>query len=213
MRRWMGIPVLLLFAGLLNASPEVSVIALFKDRAILKIDGVRVVLNVGEKTEQGLRLIRANSELAVIEVNGVSETLTVGTEISASFAPPPTREVQVFRDPNGMYFVTGSINGHISEFLIDTGASQMALNAVHAKRLGLNFRYEGDPTQVQTASGLVDAYLVKLKSVRVGDIEVKDVRAFVIDGVYPATVLLGMSFLERVDIQRTGEVLLIRKKY
>jgi aspartyl protease family protein len=205
--------VCLLFAGLLNASPEVSVIALFKDRAVLKVDGVRVVLNVGEKTELGLRLVRANSEQAVVEVNGVSETLTVGTEISASFAPPPAREVQVFRDSNGMYFVTGSINGHISEFLIDTGASQMALNAAQAKRLGLNFRYEGDPTQVQTASGLVNAYLVKLKSVRVGDIEVKDVRAFVIDGAYPATVLLGMSFLERVDLQRTGEVMLIRKKY
>ena len=205
--------VCLLFAGLLNASPEVSVIALFKDRAVLKVDGVRVVLNVGEKTEQGLRLVRANSEQAVVEVNGVSETLTVGTEISASFAPPPAREVQVFRDSNGMYFVTGSINGHISEFLIDTGASQMALNAAQAKRLGLNFRYEGDPTQVQTASGLVNAYLVKLKSVRVGDIEVKDVRAFVIDGAYPTTVLLGMSFLERVDLQRTGEVMLIRKKY
>jgi aspartyl protease family protein len=89
----------------------------------------------------------------------------------------------------------------------------MALNAAQAKRLGLNFRYEGDPTQVQTASGLVNAYLVKLKSVRVGDIEVKDVRAFVIDGAYPTTVLLGMSFLERVDLQRTGEVMLIRKKY
>lgn len=213
MRRGLVFLVVLLFAGLLNAGPEVSVIALFKDRAVLKIDGVRVVLNVGEKTEQGLRLVRANSEQAVIEVNGVSETLTVGTEISASFAPPPTREVQVFRNSNGMYLVTGSINGHISEFLIDTGASQMALNAAHAKRLGLNFRYEGDPTQVQTASGLVNAYLVKLKSVRVGDIEVKDVRAFVIDGAYPATVLLGMSFLERVDLQRTGEVLLIRKKY
>lgn len=213
MCRWISFLVLLLCAGLLNAGPEVSVIALGKDRAVLKIDGVRVVLNAGETTEQGLRLVRANSEQAVIEFNGVSETLTVSTEISASFAPPPAREVQVFRDPNGMYLVTGSINGHISELLIDTGASKMALNAAHAKRLGLNFRYEGEPMQVQTASGLVNAYLVKLKSVRVGDIEVKDVLAFVIDGAYPTTVLLGMSFLERVDLQRTGEVLLIRKKY
>lgn len=213
MYRWLGVPILLLGVGLLYAGPEVSVVALFKDRAVLTINGARVVLNTGERSEQGVRLVRADSEQAIIEINGISQTLTVGTEISASFEPPPSREVQVFRNSNGMYLVTGSINGHISEFLVDTGASQMALNAAQAKRLGINFRYEGEPTQVQTASGLANAYLVKLKSVRVGDIELKDVLAFVIDGAYPATILLGMSFLERVDLQRTGEVLFIRKKY
>lgn len=186
------------------AALDIVVVALFKDRAVLMNNGSRVVLNTGDTSDQGVRLIRANSEEAVVDVNGVAQTLTLGTEISASFAPPPEREVQIFRDAGGMYLVTGSINGHVIEFLVDTGASEVAMNAAQARRLGLNFRYEGEPRRVQTANGLANAYLLTLKAVRVGDIEVKNVRAFVIDGEYPVKVLLGMSFLERVDMHRTS---------
>lgn len=204
--------LMLLLSNTTQAGPDIAVVALFKDRVVLMIDRSRVVLNVGETSDQGVRLIRASSEEAVIEMNGITETLKVGTEISASFSPPPQREVQIFRDAGGMYLVTGSINGHVTDFLVDTGASQVAMNAAEARRLGLNFRFEGEPTQVQTANGLTHAYSITLKSVRVGDIELNNVGAFVIDGGYPKKILLGMSFLERVDMQRNANGLFIRKK-
>lgn len=195
------------------AALDIVVVALFKDKAIVTIDGTRRVLTPGEASPEGVRLISANSDEAVIEVNGQREKFALGSHIGSSFTAASSREVQIFPDAAGMYMTTGSIDGHLINFLVDTGATTIALNSSHAKRLGIDFRYTGKKGFVETASGVEEAYGVILRTVKVGEIEMRDVQATVIDGDFPSDVLLGMSFLGRVDMQRVGKTLTLRKKF
>jgi aspartyl protease family protein len=97
--------------------------------------------------------------------------------------------------------------------MVDTGASAVALNRSEASRLGISYLLEGDRIYVRTASGGSKAYAVKLDSVRLGDIMLRNVDAFVIDGDEPHTVLLGMSYLQRVNIKNDGQVMILEQKY
>lgn len=114
---------------------------------------------------------------------------------------------------HGMYSVAGSINKQPVKFLVDTGASSVAMNRDTAKRLGIDFRYKGTLGWANTANGPVKTYRVKLDSVRVGEIELTNIQGAVLDGASPREILLGMSFLNRVEMQREGELLLLRKKW
>jgi aspartyl protease family protein len=99
------------------------------------------------------------------------------------------------------------------DFLVDTGASSIAINANLARKLGINFRYEGEQGYSSTASGYARIYKLKLDSVQIGDIIVNNVEAAVLEGDFPATALLGMSFLNRVNMKRDGELLILEKKW
>ena len=105
------------------------------------------------------------------------------------------------------------INGLPVGFLVDTGASSVAMNAGEARRLGIDFRVDGDSTYVSTASGVARAYRVRLDRVKVGAIELRNVEALVVDGSSPTEVLLGMSFLQRLELMNQGDHLTLRRKY
>ena len=112
-----------------------------------------------------------------------------------------------------MFSTIGSINGYPVRFLVDTGATMVAMNGSQARRLGLDFEMEGELQWVTTASGLEKAYRITLDRVKVGDIELTNVDSAVLGGDFPTQVLLGMSFLGRLEMQRAGNLLELRKKY
>lgn len=203
-----------LLAVCVPAAPQkIVVVGLFKDRAVVVVDGKRRVLEVGEESPEGLTLVRADSEQAVIEIEGERRSYALGTHISSSFsAPPPQATVRVWPDAAGMYFVDGSIDGFSVRFLVDTGATLVAMNRNQARRLGIPYKLEGTEGLTTTASGTAKAYYVELDRVRVGDIELRDVQAAVIDGDHPQQVLLGNSVLNRLDMVRDGQVMELRKK-
>ncbi|RKZ35766.1 MAG: TIGR02281 family clan AA aspartic protease, partial [Gammaproteobacteria bacterium] len=146
--------------------------------------------------------------------NGKQDKYALGTRIGTTFAAPAKQPVvQIWPTSRGMYEVTGSINGYPVKFLVDTGATLIAMNAPQARRLGIDYRVVGEPGLSSTASGIAKTYAVKLDRVRVGDIQLKDVDAAVIDGNFPTEVLLGNSFLNRLDMKREGKALLLRKKF
>ncbi|MDX1512582.1 MAG: TIGR02281 family clan AA aspartic protease [Gammaproteobacteria bacterium] len=209
----------LLAVGALFCSPplpaveKVSIKGLFKDKAILVIDGKQRLLRTGETSPEGVTLVSANSKEAVIEIDGVQTARGLGAHIGSEFSGPETTAVRIWPTARNMYPVVGSINGYPVNFLVDTGATSIAMNSLEAKRLGIDFAVEGQPTISQTASGLAKAWIINLKRVKVGDIELTNVRAAVLEGNYPTQVLLGMSFLGRLDMRREGGVLELRKKY
>ena len=86
------------------------------------------------------------------------------------------------------------------------------MNRNEARRLGIDYLVEGDPGRARTASGVVNTYRIRLKSVRVGDITLRDVAASVVDGDFPADVLLGNTFLNRLELRREGKILELRKR-
>lgn len=185
---------------------------LFRDRAILDLDGVVRVLRVGETSPEGVKLLSADSREAVIEFNGETRRLVLGQHIRGAFsAPAPGASISITPDRGGMYLVPGSINGVPVRFLVDTGATLVAFNSEVAQRIGINFKLDGRPAQSRTASGIVRTWLVDLDRVRIGDIELRDVQASVQDGPFPQEVLLGNSFLGRLHLQRQGALLRLIK--
>jgi aspartyl protease family protein len=116
-------------------------------------------------------------------------------------------EVSLRRNRQGHYLATGLINGHEVEFLIDTGATFVALSASVANRLGLK---KGIPSSSHTAGGVVQTFLVELDSVQLGPIRRHAVRASVVPDMPGEGVLLGMSFLRDLELIQRGDTLIIR---
>jgi aspartyl protease family protein len=204
---------LCLSGTLAAASPDVRVVGLFSGKAVVLIDGQQCVLRAGGQGPQGVRLVRADSESAVLEIDGERITARLDGRITRRVRPAARKEVQVYRNPGGMFTTVGAINGLTVPLLVDTGASTVAMNSAQARRLGIDFRVDGEPATVVTASGRTDAWKLTLKSVKVGDLEVKGVDAVVIDGEQPATTLLGMSYLGRLEIDNDGQLMTLRLKY
>ncbi len=197
-----------------DAVDSIRILGLFSGKAVVQLDGRQRLLRAGQTSPEGVMLVSANAREAVLEVNGKRDTYTLGIHISSSYAAPEGRElsVQIWPDAMGMYTVIGSINGFPVRFLVDTGATAIAMNAAEAKRLGIDYRVVGKPGMASTASGVVKSYGVMLDRVKVGDIQLRNVRAGVIDGSHPRHVLLGMTFLSRVEMARQGQLLELKTR-
>lgn len=207
------IAVILAALGSLPAvAGDIMVLGLFKDKAVVSINGKQRSLAPGQTSPEGVTLISASSNGAVLEVDGKRRSYALGSQVNTRFAAPKHTAFQVYPNPHGMYTTVGSINGLPVNFLVDTGATFIAMNANEAKRLGLSYRLDGQRTVVSTASGMVEAFIVKLAKVKVGEIELRDVDAAVITGDSPTEVLLGMSFLGKLEIQHKEKVMELRKK-
>ena len=206
--------ILLLTAGTVNAIGDINVVGLFKDRVIVELDGVQRILVPGKPSPEGAVLISANSREAVIEINGIKKTYTLGHHISNRFAGPSGQKmVTIAPDNTGMYVVSGSINGFQVDFVIDTGATYISMNKHQARRIGLDYKMTGEKSVSSTASGLDKIYVVKLAKVRVGDIVLNDVQGAVHDGDFPREILLGNSFLGRISMKRDGGLLKLEQLY
>ena len=116
-------------------------------------------------------------------------------------------QVVLERNAYGHYVANGKINGQTVEFLVDTGATYLGIPAAVARRLGLK---RGVASSSQTAAGVVRTYLVKLDSVRLGDIELRNVTASIIPDMPGEGVLLGMSFLKDLEIVQSGNTMTLR---
>ena len=200
------------FSTIALAVEKIVVNGLFTNMAVVTIDGKQRTLKPGKPSPEGVLLISADSKEAVIEIDGKQETYTLGTHIGGSFKPSDDSiKVTIAPDLGGMYLVNGSINNHQVKFLVDTGATLISMNKHDAKRLGIHYRMKGIPASSVTASGHAKTYLVNLKKVKVGSIELNDVSASVHDSSFPDVILLGNSFLNRVSMSRDGELLQLEK--
>jgi len=202
-----------LAAAGVQAAPDLRVVGLFKDRAVVIIEGSQRVLRVGQTSPEGVKLVAADSESALLEYQGEEFRGMLDGRVSTRSKPPATEEVQIWRNTQGMYATTGSINGLPVSLLVDTGASQVAMNAAQARRLGIDYRVIGRPAAITTASRLEPAWAVTLDSVKVGDIELSNVEGVVLEGAQPQTVLLGMSYLGRLEIRNDGRLMTLQRKY
>ena len=196
------------FAGM-----DVRVVGLFANRAVLLVEGQQHMLRVGQSSPEGVKLVSASSESAVLLIDGEEITARLDGRVSARKRTATVKEVQVWRDTTGMYTTVGSIDGLPVSFLIDTGATQVAMNASQARRLGIDYHVTGNPAEVTTASGVERAWMVTLDSVKVGDLEVRNVSAVVLEGKQPKVTLLGMSYLGRMEISNDGRLMTLRQKY
>jgi aspartyl protease family protein len=110
------------------------------------------------------------------------------------------------------YFVDGLINGQPVRFLVDTGATSIAMSERHAARLGIAHRVDGTRVGVGTASGRAVGHQVRLREVSVGGMRLNDKRAVVIDGDSPVHVLLGMNVLGEFELEQRENLLILRSR-
>jgi aspartyl protease family protein len=197
---------------------DVQVIALTNGKATVVIDGGKPrTLDSGQSSPEGVRLISATSESAVLEIDGHRRTMALGTSYRATPSAPGASaigsRVVIAADSQGHFLVSGIINNAASiRFLVDTGATVVSISADDAARAGINY-LAGSRALTQTANGVTAVYRVKLDTVKVGDITLHNVDAAVhTSGLLPIG-LLGMSFLNRMEMKRDGAALTLTRRY
>jgi aspartyl protease family protein len=202
-----------LIAALAPAAGEVSLQALFQNKAIVLIDGTRRVLTVGQASPEGVTLLATDTaaETAEIEIGGRREILRLGV-VTSSFAPRDKGSAMLYPEGNGHFLADGMINGKPVRFMVDTGATVITMNSTVARSLGIDYRASGRRSVASTPAGYVRTFDVKLDSVQVGGITLYNVDAAVIEGNNPRVVLLGMSFLGQLDMKRDDEKMELRER-
>jgi aspartyl protease family protein len=190
---------------------DVTVVGLFPGKAVVQINGgAPRILTAGQKTAEGVVLVSADRDSATFDIAGTRRTLKLGQQQVGNGSSGAQR-VTLSADARGHFLVDGQINGAAVRFLVDTGATMVSVSRADAERLGLNY-LNGTPFQLNTDNGVARAWKIRLDTVRVGDITVNGVDAAVVDNLSMPT-LLGMSFLNRMDLRREGEVLTITRRF
>lgn len=191
---------------------DVGLAGVFPGKALLTIDGgaARTVA-VGARTGEGVRVLAVDSDSATIEADGRKRVLRVGQNVASQSSGQAGATAVLTGDAGGHFVTTGSINGAMVRFLVDTGATLISLGASDARRIGVDTR-TGQVAIVTTANGQARVVRVKLDLVRVGEIVVNGVDALVHEQDMPLA-LLGMSFLNRLEMQRDGPTMTLRKRY
>ncbi len=181
-------------------------------KALLVIDGAPRAVAVGG-AHQGVKLVSMDGGDAVVEIGGKRVPLQLGAPVNLGATASAAGGTQiVLTAGSGGHFVTsGAINGKSVQFVVDTGATAVALSQDQAARIGLDYK-KGRRGMAHSANGTVPVHAVRLASVRVGDVTVYDVEAMVVPAAMPM-VLLGNSFLTRFQMKRENDRLTLDRRY
>ncbi len=204
------------WALLVAAAPvvaiDVQLVGTFGDQAaVLAIDGgAPRTVRTGQKFG-GVTLISVEKERATVEIEGKRRTLQRGQTYSSKSAADDRQSAMLTADARGHFHADGLINGGAIRFILDTGATSIALPAADAVRLGIDFR-KGSRGTIHTANGTAPAWRIKLDTVRVGEIELQNVDALVLEQGLDIA-LLGMSFLNRVEMYRSGDSMTLKRRF
>ena len=191
---------------------DVGLAGVFPGKALLTINGgpPRTVA-VGATTAEGVKVVSISGDTATLEIDGGKRVLRVGQNVAAQASGSGPARAVLTADAGGHFMTTGSINGTSVKFLVDTGASSVSLGASDARRIGIDTS-KGMHGYASTANGQASVTLVKLDTVKVGEIVLNNVDALVHQQDMPFA-LLGMSFLNRMEMQRDGETMTLKKRY
>jgi len=189
---------------------SVTLAGMLGSKALLVVDAnpPRAV-GVGEQY-QGVKVIATTKEEATVEIRGVRSTLRLGAPVSVGGRSGSGKRITLIADSRGHFVNSGTINGQVMQFMIDTGASTVAVGRTDADRMGLKYK-NGQPMRMNTANGIGQGWWMKLDSVRIGDVEVFDVDAVITEQPMPY-VLLGNSFLTEFQMTRINDRLVLEKR-
>jgi aspartyl protease family protein len=209
---WISLVFSLLINPVIAQQHSVKVVALFNNKALLIVNGEQKLVRKGE-TFNGIKLLSSTSRGALIAfLDGQQKMLNINQSINHGFTKPDKSKVTVYANKAGMFMIQGQINGYSTNFLLDTGATTVAISQTEADRLGLPYE-ASSRNYVSTASEVVPVWNIKLDHVTVGDISIANVDAVVLEGSQPHTPLLGMSFLQHLKLKRNGSVMTLEQKY
>lgn len=198
------------FASLALAE-DVSIVGLFGDKAVLVIDGgAPRTLAVGQAIGR-VKLIEVGKDAATVEINGRRARIGIGEPVSVGPTTGALRQITLVADVRGHFLTNGAINGSGVSFMVDTGASAVSMDSATAIRAGIDLS-KGQAVNVSTANGSVQKTLVKLGRVTVGDVTLQNIDG-IVGGAPMPFVLLGMSFLNRMEMRRDGSTMVLTQRY
>ncbi|MBB1653026.1 MULTISPECIES: retropepsin-like aspartic protease family protein [Delftia] len=215
--------VLLSLAGVSVLAPppataqSVALSGVLGSKALLVIDGGTPRALAAGDSLQDVRVLQVSGDTAEVEIKGRRQTLrlgeapiSLGGRGAAAGDPALGRRVVLKADNRGHFIERGQINGKTMVYMVDTGASSVAIGRSDAERMGLPF-LKGQPVMMRTANGDAQGWRLRLDSVRVGDVEVFGVDAVVAPLAMPY-VLLGNSFLAHVQMTRQGSEMVLERR-
>jgi len=146
---------------------DVNVIGLFPGKAVVVIDrGAPRTLSVGQRTAEGVLLVSANSEAAVLEIDGKRQELQMGQHFETAAQTGARNSVTLAANEYGHFIVDGAVNGTLVRFIVDTGATYVSMSSDEARRLGIDYR-KGQRGYTTIADGRqIPTYRVMLDSLR-----------------------------------------------
>jgi aspartyl protease family protein len=200
------------FSSTAARAADVALIGVIGDKAaVIAVDGGEPkTVRLGQ-TWQGIKVITVEKTQATVETDGKQRVLHLGQHYRGAPAADTRQTVTLSADARGHFFADATVNDQPVRFVVDTGASVVVLSGADANRLGLDFR-KGRRAAMQTANGATTGYFVKLDRIRVGGIELSNVDGVVVEEGLGGFGLLGMSFLNRLEMRRDGEKMeLIRR--
>lgn len=200
-------------ASPLAGATDVNVVGVFPGKAVLVINGAAPrTLAVGAKSTEGVKLLAVEGDSATLEIDGKRYRLAMGQGFGSGDGGGSRAETTTLTaDGRGHFVTTGAVNGVPVRFLVDTGATLVSLGVSDAVRAGIEYR-KGEPSMTMTANGPTQVWRVKLNAVRVGETTLNNVEAAV-HAIDLPVALLGMSYLNRMEMNREGSTMTLRKRF
>jgi aspartyl protease family protein len=212
MRRLIAVS-LALAAGTAFAQ-SVALQGMLGSKALLIVDGAPPKSVAPGESHKGVKVLSTLGDQAVVEIEGRRHTLRVGdapASVGGAMTASRGSKIVLTAGTGGHFLTTGAINGRSTQFMVDTGATSVAMSVQEAERLGIDYR-KGLLGRSSTANGTVTTYMVKLASVRIGDVEIYDVDGNVVPAGMPY-ILLGNSFLTRFQMTRQNDQLVLERRF
>jgi aspartyl protease family protein len=183
-------------------------------KALLVVEGAAPKAVAPGETFRGVKVISTQNDIAVLEIAGQRQTARIGgapVSVGTAAAPGTGARIVLSAGTGGHFVTQGTVNARPVQFLVDTGATSVGIGVSDAERIGLNYK-QGAPVQLSTANGVVQGWKVQLSSVRLNDVEIREVEAVVTPYAMPY-VLLGNSFLTRFQMTRNNEQMVLEKRF
>lgn len=191
----------------------VALTGIMGGKALLVIDGGNPKLVSPGESFQGVRVVSTEANSAVLEVAGQRRNLRVGghpVSVGQPVLEASGLRIVLTASADGHFVTQGSINSRPAQFMVDTGATAIGIGRPDAERMGLKYR-EGQPVMMETANGTTQGWRIKLASVKLNDVEVREVDAIVTSNAMPY-VLLGNTFLARFQMTRDSSQMVLVKR-
>ena len=202
-------------SALAQPQPQaVNLSGMLGTKALLVVDGSAPKLVAPGESFRGVRVVSTQGQSAVFEIAGQRQTVRVGeapVSVGQPAAPGNGGRIVLSADSDGHFVAQGLLNSKPVQFLVDTGATTIGVSVSDADRIGLQYK-QGQPVHVATANGTVAGWKIRLSSVRMNDVEVREVDAVVTPIAMPF-VLLGNSYLARFQMTRSNSQMVLEKRY
>ncbi|UOB07120.1 TIGR02281 family clan AA aspartic protease [[Acidovorax] ebreus] len=189
---------------------SVALAGILGGKALLVVDGSAPRSVAPGGSHMGVRVVSLGRDGVVLEVAGAQRAIQLGESPVSIGGSAAGQRIVLKADARGHFINSGFINGRVMQYMVDTGATTVAIGRPDAQRMGLKFE-QGQPVMMNTANGTAQGWRMRLESVRVGDVELRSVDAIVTAEAMPY-VLLGNSFLREFHMNRSGDEMVLQRR-